>query len=72
MSEAIFCHKDGKPIHSFKKGFNALIKEGGVEFDSNGQRRVIDSLRQVRDVPSSRGRQSLHPRTEYGHISEDA
>ena len=27
MSEGIFCHKDGKPIHSFKKGFNALIKE---------------------------------------------
>ena len=45
MSEAIFCHKDGSPIHSFKKGFNALIKEAGVEFDSNGQRRVIYSLR---------------------------
>ena len=45
MSEAIFCHKDGKPIHSFKKGFNALIKEAGVEFDTNGQRRVIYSLR---------------------------
>jgi integrase len=45
MSEAIFCHKDGKPIHSFKNGFSALIKEGGVEFDSNGQRRVIYSLR---------------------------
>ncbi len=50
MSEAIFCHKDGSPIHSFKKGFNALTKEAGVEFDSNGQRRVIYS---IRDVPSS-------------------
>ena len=45
MGEFIFCHKHGKPIHSFKKGFNALIKEAGVEFDSNGQRRVIYSLR---------------------------
>lgn len=45
MSEYVFCHKGGKPIHSFKKGFKALIKEAGVEFDSNGQRRVIYSLR---------------------------
>ena len=45
MDEFIFCHKDGTQIHSFKKGFNALIKEAGVEFDSNGQRRVIYSLR---------------------------
>ena len=45
MSEAIFCHKDGSPIHTFKKGFNALIKEAGVEFDATGQRRVIYSLR---------------------------
>lgn len=45
MSEHIFCHKDGKPIHSFKKGFNSLIKEAGVEYDSEGQRRVIYSLR---------------------------
>ena len=45
MGEFVFCHKDGKSIHSFKKGFNALIKEAGVEFDSNGQRRVIYSLR---------------------------
>ena len=43
--EYIFCHKDGTQIHSFKKGFNALIKEAGVEFDGNGQRRVIYSLR---------------------------
>ena len=45
MSEFTFCHKDGKSIHSFTKGFNALIKEAGVEFDSNGQRRVVYSLR---------------------------
>ncbi len=45
MTEPIFAHKDGTAIHSFKKGFNALIKAAGVEFDSNGQRRVIYSLR---------------------------
>ena len=45
MTEPIFAHKDGTPIHSFKKGFNALIKEAGVEFDGEGQRRVIYSLR---------------------------
>ncbi|WP_395662437.1 tyrosine-type recombinase/integrase [Aestuariivirga sp.] len=45
MTEPIFAHKDGTPIHSFKKGFNSLIKEAGVEYDTNGQRRVIYSLR---------------------------
>lgn len=43
--EAIFCHKDGKPIHTFKKGFNALLQEAGVEFDRSGDRRTIYSLR---------------------------
>lgn len=45
MTEHIFCHKDGKSIHSFKKGFNSLISEAGVEFDSHGNHRVIYSLR---------------------------
>jgi integrase len=45
MSEHIFCHKDGLPIYSFKKGFNALIREAGVEKNSDGQRRVVYSLR---------------------------
>ena len=45
LSEVIFCHKNGAVIYSFKKGFNALIKEADVEFDTNGQRRVIYSLR---------------------------
>jgi integrase len=43
--EAVFCHKDGKPIHSFKKGFNALLKEAGVEYDRSGDRRTVYSLR---------------------------
>jgi len=45
MREAIFCHKDGSTIRNFKRGFNALIKAACVKFDSNGQRRVIYSLR---------------------------
>lgn len=45
INEPIFSHQDGTAIHSFKKGFNALIHEAGVEFDGNGQRRVIYSLR---------------------------
>ena len=41
----VFCHKDGTPIHSFKKGFLTLIREAGVEFDREGERRTIYSLR---------------------------
>ena len=41
----IFCHRDGAPIHSFKKGFMTLITEAGVEKDREGQRRTIYSLR---------------------------
>jgi integrase len=43
--EAIFCHKDGTPIQSFKKGFAALLNEAGVEFDRSGEKRTIYSLR---------------------------
>ena len=43
--EAIFCHKDGTPIQSFKKGFQTLITEAGVEKDRHGDRRTIYSLR---------------------------
>jgi integrase len=45
MNEAIFAHQDGTPIKSFKKGFQALITEAGVERDTHGQKRVIYSLR---------------------------
>ena len=44
-TEPVFWHKDGKPIGSFKKGFSALVSEAGVEFDRNGDRRTIYSLR---------------------------
>jgi integrase len=43
--EHVFCHPDGKPIISFKKGFLNLIRTAGVEFDQQGQRRTIYSLR---------------------------
>jgi integrase len=43
--EYIFCHKDGTPVGSFKKGFMALTKEAGVEFDREGNKRTIYSLR---------------------------
>jgi len=44
-SDYVFCHKDGRQIHSFKKGFAALVKAAKVEFDNMGERRVIYSLR---------------------------
>ena len=44
-SEYVFCHKDGKGIGSFKSGFMSLIREAGVEYDRNKERRTIYSLR---------------------------
>ncbi len=41
----VFCGNNGKPIGSFKKSFNRLCSEAGVEFDSFGQKRSIYSLR---------------------------
>ena len=45
LDSLVFCHKDGKPIHSFKKSFGALLKSAKVEVDTHGQRRTIYSLR---------------------------
>lgn len=45
LDSYVFCHKDGTPIKSFKKSFNALLKCAGAEMDSGGQRRTIYSLR---------------------------
>lgn len=45
LDSYVFCHKDGTPIQSFKKSFNALLKGAGVESDTHGQRRTIYSLR---------------------------
>jgi integrase len=41
----VFCHPDGKPIQTFKKGFATLVREAGVELDREGERRTIYSLR---------------------------
>lgn len=41
----IFCNRDGSPVGSFKKSFISLIKSAGVEFDENGNKRTIYSLR---------------------------
>jgi integrase len=43
--EFVFCNREGKPIGSFKKGFQNMIAKAGVEFDTYGQRRTIYSLR---------------------------
>ena len=41
----VFCNREGKPIGSFKKGFQNLISKAGVEYDSHARRRTIYSLR---------------------------
>ncbi len=43
--EPIFCHRDGRPIGSFKKGFERVLREAGVLHDSAGKARVPYSLR---------------------------
>lgn len=41
----VFCHKDGSAIGSFKKSFQTLLKDCGLEKDSFGRARTIYSLR---------------------------
>jgi integrase len=41
----IFCHRDGKPIQNFKKGYSALLDAAGVAVDNQGQKRSLYSLR---------------------------
>lgn len=43
--EFVFCSREGKPIGSFKKGFQNMIAKAGVEHDTYGRRRTIYSLR---------------------------
>lgn len=45
LNEFVFCHKDGNPIHTFKKSFRALMVHSNLLFDKNGNKRVIYSLR---------------------------
>ena len=43
--EFVFCHPSGDPIISFKGGFQQVLKEAGVLFASDGEKRVPYSLR---------------------------
>jgi integrase len=44
LDDYVFCHRDGKPIEVWP-GFNAMLKEAKLQYDSKGQRRTIYSLR---------------------------
>ena len=45
LNEYVFCHKDGKPVHTFKKSFRALMIYSNLLLDKDGDKRVIYSLR---------------------------
>src|ERR1700748_2620542 len=45
LQEPIFCHPNGRPIGSFKKGFEQALDEAGVLCGSDGKKRVPYSLR---------------------------
>lgn len=45
LDSPIFCHPDGSKIGSFKKSFSSLIKFCDVEYDRDGNRRTLYSLR---------------------------
>ena len=45
LDSPIFCHPDGSKIGSFKKSFSSLIKYCDVEYDRDGNRRTLYSLR---------------------------
>ena len=45
LEEPIFCHPNGRPIGSFKKGFEQVLNEAEVLRGSDGKKRVPYSLR---------------------------
>lgn len=45
LDEPIFCHSNGQPVGSFKKGFEHALDEAGVLRGSDGKKRVPYSLR---------------------------
>ena len=45
LEEPIFCHPNGRPIGSFKKGFEQVLNEAGVLRGSDGKKQVPYSLR---------------------------
>ena len=44
VDRLIFCHPDGKPIGSFKKGIEQALGEAGILDGSDGKKRVPVSL----------------------------
>lgn len=45
LDRFIFCDENGKAINDFRAGFNSIIKEADVEFDADGNKLVLYSLR---------------------------
>ena len=45
INEPIFCKKDGSSVGHYKNSFDRLIKDVGVAYAPDGQKRVIYSLR---------------------------
>jgi len=45
LKENVFCHPDGKPIHSFKTGFKSLLVKCNLRENNDGDYRTIYSLR---------------------------
>jgi len=45
LTEPVFSDKNGKPIHSFKKGYESFIKSLNLQKDADGHTRTIYSLR---------------------------
>ena len=45
LEEPIFRHPNGRPIGSFKKGFQQVLNEAGVLRGSDGKKRIPYSLR---------------------------
>ena len=41
----VFCNVSGEPIKDFREGFNTVIREADVEFDADGKKLTIYSLR---------------------------
>ena len=41
----VFCHRDGKPLESMRRGFGNLLKDLNLTNDSMGRKRTLYSLR---------------------------
>ena len=68
LEEPIFCHPNGRPIGSFKKGFEQVLDEAGVLRGSDGKKRVPYSLRPPRHHEDLGGRQRVSACSQQGNI----